>query len=228
MISKHLLACLLFVAMALGAVMSSPVSARRLQGGSEAAKIKEQNQAFARYGLAAAAAITGSYVKSEVAYSGEPISLEQLVAKGSNVVVGEPVTALPELTKRGDSIVTRTQFRIREVIKGTKADAIEVVLPGGRVSFSNGTWAEVRVRDFRIPRPGHNYLLVVERDALSGGSLVPCFSQLGIIEVTNLSTVPGVSADRQSSHSHFVDWLLRRNYTSGQLLADVRAIAKAE
>jgi len=216
------------VAISWAAMMGASTFAQQPQGTSDPSRVKEQRQAYANGGLAAAAAITGSFVNVEVGYRGAPISLDEFIAQGSNVLVGEFVGGRPELTKRGDSVVTRTQFRVREVIKGPKAETVEILLPGGRVSFSNGTWAEVHVRDARLPMSGHVYLLVLERDSVSGGSLVPRFGQLGIIDVTDQTALPRVSIDRQGSHSSFVAWLLRKNYTARQLLTDVRSIAKAK
>ncbi|OFW06589.1 MAG: hypothetical protein A3H96_13060 [Acidobacteria bacterium RIFCSPLOWO2_02_FULL_67_36] len=151
-----------------------------------------QELAHREHGLRGAASVTGSYVgRIQNDELGSPSSLRSLTASADVVVLARIDSNLCQLTKDGFSIITQYETVVERVFKGSIAagDRFFLTLPGGRVTFEEGTWAQLNVPDLARPEDGGRYLLFL-RDALPiyGAELpvskrhgyVPAFGGLGI------------------------------------------------
>jgi len=87
--------------------------------------------------------------------------LEQLSAHSGAVVIGTPQKNVCRLSADGKSATIDYDVKIEYVMKGNlkEADHITVKLPGGSVSFADGSSAEVRTPWFRKMQQGSTYLL---------------------------------------------------------------------
>jgi hypothetical protein len=125
-----------------------------------------QREAASRGGLQAAAAVTGVYVDSVgLASSALPASLSELVAVSHLVVTADIESNSCILTLDGHSIVTVMSMRVASTLKRDSSvqDSFTLVVPGGKVSFADGSTAELRPRGFAFPHPGVRYLLFLRR-----------------------------------------------------------------
>jgi hypothetical protein len=118
-----------------------------------------ESDALRRGGIAAAAALKGHY---EGTVSADPENnvetLAQLVAWHSLIVIGRVQSNRSWLTADGESIVTDYRIAVERVLKGDPARRITVSVPGGRVSFPDGSMATL-TSTMRAPLNGERYLL---------------------------------------------------------------------
>ena len=115
-----------------------------------------QRAAARSRGLEAAANVTGSYIET-VAFSsvGGPADWNELSGLSNLVAVGLVLDNLGALTRDGKSVVSRYTVRLERLLKGTSAtNDIEVLLPGGRFGFPDGSWAQINVTNFSKPANG--------------------------------------------------------------------------
>jgi hypothetical protein len=104
-------------------------------------------------------ALTGDY---EGTISADPENnvetLEQLVGWHSLILIGRVESNHSWLTGDGESIVTDYGIAVERVLKGDGARHITVSVPGGRVSFPDGSMATL-TSTMRAPLNGERYLL---------------------------------------------------------------------
>jgi hypothetical protein len=119
-------------------------------------------EALWKGGLEAAAKVDGRYV---VDFDPNPdwlnFGVENLTRNSEVVAVGVPLRNRGRLTTDGGSAVTQYEVMLQDVLKGNVAPGsiIKVALPGGKVSFADGSTAEVRTPKFRKMVNGKTYLL---------------------------------------------------------------------
>lgn len=158
---------------------------------------KRQGAAYRTGGLKAAAALTGSAIRNlHVGFSGRPYGREDLLTQTVLVVVGRPVSNVSRLTADGMDIMLEYRVQPTSVLKGTRSlRDITVVIPGGRVSFPDGSWAQVNTPGFMWPLPKHEYLWCLkpasgetyaklQRDSSTGIVYEPAYGPLGIYSLT--------------------------------------------
>jgi hypothetical protein len=118
-----------------------------------------ESEALRHGGLPAAAAVTGHY---EGVISADPENnvetLAQLVAWHDLIVIGHVESNHSWLTADGETIVTDYKIAVERVMKGHTPNRITVSLPGGRVSFPDGSMATL-TSTMRPPSTGERYLL---------------------------------------------------------------------
>jgi hypothetical protein len=110
----------------------------------------------------AAIASGGTYVTSDSRHpSVGPQRLKDLAKASALVVSGMAVDNVGRISERGRSIVSVYTFRVEQSHKGNSrpGDTISVVLPGGRVSFADGTMAQVNTPNFPKMKNGERYVL---------------------------------------------------------------------
>lgn len=136
---------------------SSPAASE--QRGSAADQHHKESEALRRGGIRAAAAVTGHYIGQ---VSAEPENnvetLKHLVAWHELIVIGRIQSNRSWLTADGETIVTDYRVVVEKVLKGNVGSLITVSIPGGRVSFENGTRATL-VSTMRAPLNSERYLL---------------------------------------------------------------------
>lgn len=105
--------------------------------------------AIRRGGLREAARLTGTYVGSERTTGWAKYEIESLTSSSAAIVIGTPLSSASSLAASGERINTDYNVRIERVLKGKleKGQTISVVAPGGKVTFEDGTSAEVRTPD---------------------------------------------------------------------------------
>jgi hypothetical protein len=120
-------------------------------------------------------------------------SLEALARVSDAVVVGEVVSGFPILSEDQTYIQTVSTFRVIEAPKGTveKNQWIKVVTVGGRMTFADGSSAEVI--GLEVPKPGARYVFFLETmekyrspepvAADLAGTFVPKLGPQGVFEL---------------------------------------------
>jgi hypothetical protein len=150
-------------------------------------QMAQQRAALRRGGLNAAASITGTYVGPTGFDADGPTDLDELVSVSDVVLVGSVIDNVCVLHKDHRSISTVYTVSTDTPLKGdTSGLPLDVVVPGGKVGFPDGTTAEVTTPGFVRPMNGRRYVwfLGAARDAAeirAGGRLyAPIAGPLGI------------------------------------------------
>jgi len=137
-------------------------------------------KAVMREGLRGAAKLRGNYVEEfNPHWDWARFDVEGLTKGSAAVVEGRFTKKLDtRLGSEGMVIYTDYEFSVHELIKGgiKQDETIVVRLPGGRVSFEDGTSAEQTTPTFEHPHIGRAYTLFLMEEAavpsvffLSGG-----------------------------------------------------------
>ena len=137
-------------------------------------------KAVMRDGLRGAAKLRGNYVEEfNPHWDWARFDVEGLTKGSAAVVEGRFTKKLDtRLGSEGMVIYTDYEFSVDELIKGDikKEDTIVVSLPGGRVTFEDGTSAEQTTPKFEHPQIGRSYTLFLMKSEsvpsvffLSGG-----------------------------------------------------------
>jgi hypothetical protein len=111
--------------------------------------------------------------------------LHQLAKYSKFIMIGTAVTNVCKLSEDERSIYTSYTFRIEEPLKGGEwkpGDTVTVNLPGGRVSFPDGSTAQLNIPSFRRMVNGNRYLLFLGgREKVQG--LRPLGGPQGVFEL---------------------------------------------
>jgi hypothetical protein len=179
--------------------------------------------------LHAAAREKGSYATSIPGLDGAPVSLDQLVGFSKQILIAVPESNVSRLSADGKSIVSYYKLTVERVLKSVAGfDNAYLAVPGGRVGFEDGTWAQQNLLGYKRPMNGKRYLLFL-RDALGSvtkGSEPPgakvfrgTFGPLGVYELpADESTVRP-----QGGHDYpFAGWLRERRWGQAQFLDQVQ------
>jgi hypothetical protein len=105
--------------------------------------------AIRRGGLREAARIKGHYVSTERTTGWMKYDLESLTQNSSEVILGTPIVSSSNLVGSGDGIVTEYRIRIDQILKGklNEKRLVSLEVPGGKVTFDDGTSAEIKTPD---------------------------------------------------------------------------------
>lgn len=140
----------------------------------------------------AAKAAGGRFVTSSTNLNGsiEYQDIKSLKRESSFVVVGTAVTNTCQLTPDGREVQTAYQFRVEDVFKGhaRAGDMITVLLPGGRVSFEDGSMVQINTPGFRLMVNGDRYVLFLRADH-TNKAFLPTGGSQGIFELQTDGTV---------------------------------------
>jgi len=183
-------------------------------------------------GLAAAAAVTGSYIGGALpADLGSPASLRALVSSSEQIVVATVTSNRAYLTRDGHSILTHYAAGVGEVLKGTLSVSSEVslVVPGGRVGFSDGSWAQLDLGGFIRPSDGESYVLFLRdartlyrrETAIGMHSYVPMFGPLGVY---HLKDDGGLVIPAGNLKSALARSLVRARLTTSSFISEIKAL----
>lgn len=196
----------MFVALFSGIAASSLLGGARTPQQSEQrpdpSVFRRQQAAEREGGLAAAAAITGSYVKTtQESTVGSPAYLEELIDSADAIVVGWVDDNICKLSRDGRSIETYVTVRVETALKGAMGGrSVVVVTPGGKASFPDGTWAQINTPGFMPLINNRRYLLFLqtaadkftigrEAELRGGAAYVTASGPLGAYDVTGVSHV---------------------------------------
>jgi len=117
--------------------------------------------AVRRGGLREAARLKGHYVSTHSTTGWMKYDLESLTQNSSDVIIGTPIVSSSNLVGSGDGIVTEYKIRIDETLKGklnTKR-LVSLEVPGGKVTFEDGTSAEIQTPDLGPIEEHQSYLM---------------------------------------------------------------------
>ena len=162
-------------------------------------------------GLKEAAAVTGHYRGTEAPYfEGDAKSLEELTEQALLVIVGAIQSNRSWLEASGKRIVTDYQVVVERGLKGhaKEGDVVTVSFPAGRVSFSDGSIAEMTMTGVPPPANGQRFVFFLQRShyaatpeqraAARGPLYTPALKSLGMFL---LSPERGV-VPRTPDHRH--------------------------
>jgi hypothetical protein len=135
-------------------------------------------------GLRAAAAIAGGFtMKAPVLEVGGPANLAELRDLSDVVLIGRVEDNRSQLSKGGRMIDLHYELSVERVLLGeVTSPKVEIVVPGGQVSFPDGSWARVTTPGFRLPENYRRYLLFLQVDSNESKEqrLVPTCGPLGV------------------------------------------------
>jgi hypothetical protein len=189
-----------------------------------------EDAAFKTGGLRAAATISGNYVRRIAVDVGGPASLVQFVSYSHAIIIGRPVRSVGRVVLDGTSINLFDTVNVERILKGNVASTVTVVLPGGRVSFPDGSIAELKAPDFKKPALDGLYLWFLRTAAHSviqgnesvisnNFAFVPSYGPLGIFDM---------STDLAEPASLYSTWFGRdlriKGTTTASLLAQVDSL----
>lgn len=117
--------------------------------------------AVRRGGLREAARLKGHYVSAERTTTWIKYDLESLTSASSVIIIGTPLASSSNLAGSGDRIVTEFGIRIDRTLKGKfkENELLNVVVPGGKVTFEDGTSAEITTPDLGPIKEHKKYVL---------------------------------------------------------------------
>lgn len=128
----------------------------------------QQKLALSSDGLRAAAAVTGTFVgHSAYSTTGEVRDIGELFDLSHIVVVGQTISNRCVPTADDRSIATWHEVLVNEVVKGDlfAGASLTVAIPGGKVSFDDGSWAQINAIDLLGPDQGRRYVWFLRRAA---------------------------------------------------------------
>lgn len=125
---------------------------------------------------------------------GRYAELSALVGESTAVLIGTPQTNISRLTADGTSITLDYQVKVEYVYKGNlrESDIVTISLPGGMVTFEDGSTAEVRTPGFRKMQDGKTYALFLA--AKGANAFVPLGGPQGIFEIPTTSVTRAVKS----------------------------------
>lgn len=100
-------------------------------------------------GLREAAKLKRVYVVSERTSGWAKYDLEGLTSASSAIIIARPLTTSSRLSASGDRVITEHEVKIERVLKGNlkESASINLVVPGGKVTFEDGSSAEIQTPD---------------------------------------------------------------------------------
>jgi len=151
------------------AVVSVIVASTQRNVTNDGLRLGESKEfAFRQGGFRAAAAVTGTYERTQRAESHlGPMTLDDLVDSAEVIVVGHVASNRSVLPRSGDVIRTHYRVDVRRVLKGDvlieHQDRVVLSVLGGRVAVGNGNWAQLNIPYSRLPANGNDYVLFMNR-----------------------------------------------------------------
>ena len=162
--------------------LSSTSAAQTAEPQTAAAAARQRRaaeEARRQKGLQAAAALVGNYEGTQGFLStiGVHESAEALMADSDATLVGVVTRLRPQLSQDGKDIFTLATVRVTELVSGAVGDGdITVALPGGRVTFEDGTSATTSTPGMTMLRPGEKGLFFLKavpaNEIVQGGHVV--------------------------------------------------------
>jgi len=168
---------------------------------------QELVEATRKGGLREAARIKKNFVSSEPSSGWAKYDLEALTQNSSLIVVGTPILSTSKLSDSGQQILTDHQVRIEQTLKGTiqPNHVITVTVIGGKITFEDGTTAEIRTPDLSPINTGKIYILFLRnRQNASADTCGLTGGGQGLFEIASDSTIEprGDKVDTVQKYKH--------------------------
>ena len=157
-------------------------------------------EAVRRGGLREAARIKDHYVTSLRTSHWLEYDLESLTKNSANIIVGTSVDSAPQLSSDGRIITTEYRIKVQECLKGNlpTGGTIYVSLPGGKITFEDGTSAEVKTPDLEGMENGQTYALFLSPQPATSGAFGLTGGGQGLFELNRMK-------NNVKPHGHSVD-----------------------
>jgi hypothetical protein len=153
---------------------------------------RELSQAVRKSGLRGAAQLKKDYVVSERSSGWAKYNLEDLSKHSSTIIVGTPVFSSSQLSPSGEMIFTEHQVRVEQTLKGKvqPSGVVRLTVLGGKVTFEDGSSAEIKTPDQGPIEVGKTYIFFMhEKDSLLPNSLSLTGGGQGLFELRQDSTI---------------------------------------
>ena len=168
---------------------------------------RELVEATRNGGLREAARIKKNFVSSERTSGWAKYDLDGLTQNSSVIVIGTPTLSTSKLSDSGQQILTEHQVRVEQTLKGTAepGHVLTVTVIGGKVTFEDGTTAEIRTPDLGPINTGKTYVFfLTERQNASADNFGLTGGGQGLFEIASDSTIEprGEKVDPVQKHKH--------------------------
>lgn len=164
---------------------NQPQADKQPPRGDRAAQRMQVVEAMRKEGLRGAAKLKGNFVTECDPYHHQPqFGLEELTKYSEVAIVGAPTRNIrSKLSTDGLDINTEYEVIVQETLKGDlpTGSAITISLPGGKVKFTDGTSAEIKVIEFTPMRSGAVYTLYLNKN--DEGMYILTAGPFGLLEM---------------------------------------------
>lgn len=163
-----------------------------------ATTVQEDVKAVRRGGLREAAKRKGHYVSAVRSSGWIKEDVDSLTKNSLAVIVGEPVASTSRLSSNDELITTQYQMKIREVLKGDLVEGrvVKVNVMGGRVTFEDGTSAEIKTLDMEPIERGKSYVLFLKEEKNDSGIFGLTSGGQGLFELSDSDSIIQPRGDR--------------------------------
>lgn len=183
-------ACLACVALTFIAITAVTGQNSSLQNSNTQTQSQDDERvltdALKRGGLREAARIKGHYVDTYGSPHTEMFeNVGELASLSEVIIVGTPTQNRTQLSQNGQMIYTNYKVTVQTPIKGNVevGDTVIVSLPGGRVSWDNGTIAEIKTPDVPKMVNGRAYVLFLNKFGQEENVFLPLEKGQGMFEI---------------------------------------------
>jgi len=142
-------------------------------------------QAIRSGGLREAARLKGHYVGTIRTSHFLKYDLESLAAHSGNIIIGRPIDNEAHLSSNGQTITTWYRIKILQSMKGKllSDETVTISLPGGKLTFEDGTSAEIRTPDLEGMENDQNYILFLSPMLSADGNFTLTGGSQGLFEI---------------------------------------------
>lgn len=167
-------------------------------GNTQALKNQQKDEsqelvtAVRRGGLKEAARLKKNYVGTERTSGWAKLDLENLVRNSSTIIVGTPLISASKLSDSGEQVLTDHNVRVEQTLRGDLKpnQVITLTVVGGKVTFEDGSTAEIRTPDLSAIETGKTYVLFLrKRQNAAPDSFNLTGGGQGLFEITSDSTI---------------------------------------
>ena len=164
-----------------------------IKNGVTQSKPSEQEstvKAIRRGGLREAARIKGQY-KGTVRTTGwGKYDLEGITSNSSNIVIGVPSNGSSAIAgTSGQTIETQYKVKVERVLKGKPTDSLNLIVLGGKVTFDDGTSAEIVPEDLGPIVENQEYIFFLRPNSSNADAYSLTGGGQGLFELTVESKV---------------------------------------
>ncbi len=141
--------------------------------------------AIRRGGLREAAKIAGHY-KGTIRTSGwGRYDLDGITSNSSNIIIGLPSSVSSAIAgSSGQTIETHYKVKVERVLKGKATDSLDLIIPGGKVIFEDGTSAELVPEDLGPIVDNHRYIFFLTPNPTDAHAFSLTGGGQGLFELT--------------------------------------------
>jgi len=157
-------------------------------------------EAMRRGGLREAARIKGHYVNKVGSASWGMYDLESLTKNSLAVVLGTPITSVTRLSDDGELVLTEYDVKVKEAFKGQTypEQVIKVRLLGGKITFEDGTSAEI-LTDVAPMEKSKNYVLFLTVPKANSAAFSVTGEGQGLFGLSSADSVVNTHAHRKAA-----------------------------